>query len=186
MAEKPVSDFDLRYLKGIYDDLSSSNRKQSDQIAKLYGLARETKALLEGYSDRQKEHGNRISDHEIRIRDVERVQASCKADIEITGIKKQLNRLVAFKDMILSKSNEDSQVIDVHAQRMKAAVESAMTQQVPWKILAWKALPWMIVVFAAGVVLATILATKMLSGEKVVLKAPGIEMSANSSSLGEK
>jgi len=188
MVEKN-NDFDLFYLKSLCDNLVASNtslvaanNKQTEQIGKLTEIAAGTKAILEGHSEKHREHSERVSDHDIRIRDVERVQDSCRAGTEISLIKKQMNRLIAFKDMILSKNNEDSSVIDVHAQRMKAAVESAMGNQIPWKILLWKMLPWLLLVFAFGIALATIIVTKSLSGEKVVIAPPDIGIPANLSS----
>jgi hypothetical protein len=88
--------------------------------------------------------------------------------------------------MILSKTNEDSGVLDVHALRMKKAVDDAMLNQIPFKILILKMLPWMIIVFVIGIVLATVITTQMFYNDNIVVPNPQIEIKTNSSSLVNK
>jgi hypothetical protein len=83
----------------------------------------------------------------------------------------------------MSKADENSQVIDVHAERMKAAVEAAMTQQVPWKVLLIKMLPWFLLIFITGIVLTTVFITQTMAGNAPDISIPAkVDFKANLSS----
>lgn len=180
--------FDAKYVKGIVDDLSQTTREQGKILVELKGIAIETKTILEGQAEKARSHDRKLEEHDRRIRSVERRQDGCKADVEISAIKKQLNRFIAFKDMIMSRADQDSKVIDIHAARMKAAVEAQMVQQVPYKILLIKMLPWFIVIFITGIALTSIILFKSFSGNTSDLlpSVPKIDLNANLSSQGGK
>lgn len=177
--------FDVKYVKGLVDSLSSTSKKQADTLVSLEKIAVETKTLLKNQAEIQQRSLEKIDENSVRIRNVERFHDSCKASVEIKGIKRQLNRLVAFKDMILNRADENSQVIDVHAERMKAAVEAAMGKEVPMKAAIIKSVPVILIVFVTGIALATLLAFQVFTGTKVV-SAQGIEIKTNVSSHENK
>ena len=173
--------FDVRYVKGIVSELSDTTKKQADTLNELKSIAIETKILLEVQSGKQRDHTRKLDDHSVRIRAVER--DSGKMDVEIGALRKGLNRLLAFKDMITSRADEDSKVIDVHATRMKAAVNAAMTQQLPYKVFFMKMLPWLIVVFACGIAIASIITFKALTGNADDISViPDVDLKTNLSS----
>jgi len=179
-------DLDIKYLGTLYADLSSANKRQEETLRKLEIIARETKAFLESQSEKVNDNRNKLNDHDIRIRDIEKKQYGCNAQLEIGIIKRQLNRLVAFKDMIMSKTNEDSNVLDIHAERLQRAVDDAMIKQMPTKMFIIKMLPWMIIVFVIGIALATIITTKMFYNENIPIPNPSLDIKTNSSSLVNK
>jgi hypothetical protein len=179
-------EYDIRYLGTLYEDLSEANRRQEVTLKSLEKIAIETRTFLVSQGEKVEDNKTKIKEHDGRIRNVERKQDLCTAPNDISGIKKQLNRLIAFKDMILSKTNEDSGVLDVHALRMKKAVDDAMLNQIPFKILILKMLPWMIIVFVIGIVLATVITTQMFYNDNIVVPNPQIEIKTNSSSLVNK
>ena len=92
--------FDVKYVKGLVDDLSATSKKHGDILVELKGIAIETQTLIKGQAETQKAQGKKLDEQSVRLRAVERAHDSCKADTEIRGIKKQLNRFMAFKDMI--------------------------------------------------------------------------------------
>ena len=183
---KKSDEYDIRYLGTLYEDLSEVTKRQTITLQSLERIAIETQTFLEAQGEKVDDNKKTIKDHDVRIRSVERKQDLCNASDDISGIKKQLNRLIVFKDMILSKTNEDSGVLDIHALRMKKAVDDAMINQIPVKILLIKMLPWMILVFVVGIVLATIITTKMFYDDKIIVPNPPIEIKTNSSSLVNK
>lgn len=180
---KKSDEYDMRYLETLYEDLSGVTKSQALTLKSLERIAIETQMFLEAQGEKVDDNKKTLKEHDTRIRSVERRQDLCTASDEIGVIKRQLNRLVAFKDMVLSRTNEDSGVLDVHAMRMKKAVDDAMVNQIPFKILIIKMLPWMIIIFVIGIVLATIITTKMFYNDSIVVPNPKIEIKTNSSSL---
>lgn len=183
---KKSDEYDMRYLETLYEDLSGVTKSQALTLKSLERIAIETQMLLEAQDEKVSDNKKMLKDHDTRIRSVERRQDLCTASDEIGIIKRQLNRLIAFKDMILSRTNEDSGVLDIHAMRMKKAMDDAMVNQIPFKFLILKMLPWMVIVFVIGIVLATIITMKMFYNDDIVVPNPQVEMKTNSSSLVNK
>lgn len=177
--------FDIRYVKSLIDDISEANKNQSETLVRLEKIAVETNGLLKSHQRYIDENKSDIKEHDKRIRAVERKQDGCTAVPEVKEMKTHIQRLLSFKDMIMSKANEDSTVIDVHAERMKAAVEAAKLNLIPGKVWIIKTLPWMIIVFVVGIVLATIVTIKAVSDEKVSIPVPKIEVTNSSSHESE-
>lgn len=183
---KKSDEYDMRYLGTLYEDLSEATKNQAVTLKTLERIAIETQTFLEAQGEKVDDNRKTLKEHDTRIRNVERRQDLCTAPNDVSAIKKQLNRLVAFKDMILSRTNEDSGVLDVHAMRMRKAMDDAMVKQIPFKILIIKMLPWMVIVFVIGIVLATIITMKMFYNDSIVVPNPKIEIKTNSSSLLDK
>lgn len=183
---KKSDEYDMRYLETLYEDLSGVTKSQALTLKPLERIAIETQMFLEAQGEKVNDNKKTLKEHDIRIRNVERKQDLCTSSNDIGAIKKQLNRFVAFKDMILSRTNEDSDVLDIHAMRMRKAVDDAMIKQVPFKLLILKMLPWMVIVFVIGIVLATIITMKMFYNDDIVVPNPQVEMKTNSSSLVNK
>ena len=168
MEKNSHSNFDMMYLRELFDDLSSSNKAQSKTLAKVSSDIGMINLSLKNISDKVEDQKKDIEKHDARIREVERGQDSCEAMSQIKGIWYHIKRLNAFKDMISSKAEEDTGVIDLHAHMMEKAADAARRSEAEGiRSGIIKYAPWFIVVFVVGVALATIVTMKFLSGEKL-------------------
>lgn len=164
MAEGKSSNFDIVYLREMFEGLSSEQRKATDD---LRSNVDRMGVLLDVFSDRLKEHNDRIVKNSDDIRVLERKQNSCDASSQIKGIWYHIKRLNAFKDIVMDRSRDDSSIIDVHAMKMEKAAEEAAEKQKRKEIrsMVLRFAPWAIVVFVVGVVLATLIVVKAFSGD---------------------
>lgn len=178
------SKIDIHYLRSLYDGLADSYNKQSDILRSLDKNVAKMGTTLNSFKGKNEEQDLRLNQHQDRIRQVERKQDSCDAGTHVENIWHHVKRFNAFKDMIVSKSNEDSSVIDLHAQRMQQAAEVVLSQHNSYRGMLIKMLPWFVVVFVFGVAMTTLVIFQAFSGEQVidVSNLPRIESKTNSSS----
>jgi hypothetical protein len=167
MPARNETRFDLAYLKNLYDSLANSNRAQAETLSDLSRHVGEMGVLLRAFDKKQTEQDKALGRHSDRIRAVELGHAQCSAKSEIKGIWHHVKRMNAFKDMIMDKSREDSQAIDLHALRMQEAIARDQAS-FSFKNTAIKWVPWLVVAFAMGVALATVFVVQTVSGQTLV------------------
>lgn len=163
MPKSDTSSLDVSYMKRLYEDLSSSNKEQARALAEMGKSVGEMGIILKSMDEKQSEHSKKLERYEERIRKVERGQDSCEAAGQIRGIWHHIKRLNLFRDAILDRSREDSQMVNI-----QALERSSSAAAVPFRDSAIRMLPWFIVVFAVGIALATIVAVQMFSGRQII------------------
>lgn len=163
------SNIDFMYLKDLYASLAASYNEQSKILSSLNSNISAMNISISSLVKRSEEHDKRLDSHESRIRDVERKHDTCDASSQIRGVWHHIKRLNAFKDMISIKSQEDSQIIDLHAARMDyEAQKTKESNMIPYKGALVKMIPWFVVVFVFGISLASILMFQFFSGKEIM------------------
>jgi len=161
------------YLYNLYNDIADNMRSQAASLIKVERAIAEQTIIIRTYDQKHTEHDRRLERHDDRLRKVERRQDSCGADAQIRGMWHHIKKLSAFKDMIQSRANEDSNVIDLHALRMQ---EAATSDASAWRKTAFKWVPWLLVAFVTGIALATVLVVKVVSAETVLPDLPKMDV----------
>ncbi|MDD5510961.1 MAG: hypothetical protein PHI12_09125 [Dehalococcoidales bacterium] len=166
MLKKDESnDLDVQRLYRLYSDLSESNRALAKSMVQVEKAIAEQTIIIKAFDTKHTEHDRRLERHEERIRVVERKQDTCGAESQIRGIWHHIKRLNAFKDMITDRSADDSKVIDIHAIRMQ---EMAAKDVAALRSTAFRWIPWLLVAFAMGIALATMLIVQTVRGDALI------------------
>jgi hypothetical protein len=166
-----MSTFDIQYLKQLFDELNASNREQAKLLASLTVSTAEVAVTLRNIEKRNSEQDISLKEHGIKIHELERRHDTCDAKNQIKGLWKHIERLNAYMDLQRQEdSRYDTGAIDAHAQKLQHAAEiSAMSSSgVSFRDAAVKMMPWMVLVFALGLTLATIIVIQLLTGVKVL------------------
>lgn len=168
-------DFDVRFLKTLYEELSSSYEKQAQSLASLDKTTGEMGIILKNFESKNKEQDFKLVEHSKRIHDVEMKQAGCNVDSQIKGMWHHVKRLNAFMDLGKRSSDLDTSQIDTHAQRMQHSYEMTMDRPNPLRDFLLKLAPWMLIGLIVGSGITAILIYQAFSG-KLSMRAPVIHV----------
>ena len=167
-----VPNFDMQYLKQLFDELNLSFKDQAKSLKDLEKSAAGMVITLSNIEKRNAEQDNTLKEHEGKIRELERKHDQCNAQGQLKGMWKHIERLNAYMDLQRKDDDKyDTGMIDAHAQRLQHAAEmAALTKKadVPFRDAALKMAPWLILTFAFGLVLATLVVIQVVTGQKVV------------------
>lgn len=189
---KEVHPFDLPYLRKLIEDLDGEVKARGEVMGLMETHMATTNLILQQLKEKDVSLTKTQEEHAFRIHEMELAQASCEAPTAIKQHGRELKKLNAFMDMVKQGSggNIDTNMVNVHEQRMQAAAEAAIRDSIPMKHHMMKMLPWLIIACIFCIVVTTLIMARVATGKEVELPTPpsipAIEIKANSSSQGVK
>lgn len=170
-----MNEFDMKYLKGLFDDLNESYKEQSKSLSMLERTASVMNVTLESIKKRNEEQDEILKRHSGQIRMLERFQDSNDVSNQLKGVWHHIKRFNAYMDLARKDTDIDTKSIDTHAQRIQHAAELSMSQQNMMKDIFTKVAPWLLIGLIVGAGLLGAVGYQWLQGKIVVQSVPTVQ-----------
>lgn len=186
---KEIHPFDVQYLKSVTDSLQEEVRARGAVMTKMETHMATTNLILEQLSKKNDEQDHLHKEHSRKIHSLEMDHAKCSAPVLVAQHQRELKKLNAFMDMAKMGTDIDTGRIDVHAQRMQHAAESAIMDSIPLKKHILKSWPIILLLCIFSIIVTTLILSNALTGNNTTIPSvgniPSLKINTNSSSLGD-
>lgn len=177
MKREKSGDSTFELLKGMLEEQSNMVKDINGTVQALNTsvqlMSKDVKSILK----KDDEQDRRIEKNEERVRVVELAHKGCNADVMIKGMGREIGEMKNWKstvdaaiNLLRSNNDIDTGMVDVEKQRILHAAEIAIQDKMSWKVPFFKYLPWIVLIFALGMVLATIITIQVITGKDYISK----------------